>query len=49
MLDYSPKRSWRDYPDEDGRLRPGIGGKRRLYLRSRVRSGWDVDSVAVTA
>ena len=26
MLGYDPKRSWRDYLDEDGRLRPGVRG-----------------------
>ena len=25
MLGYSPKRSWRDYLDEDGKLKPGAG------------------------
>jgi len=25
MLGYAPKRSWRDYLDEEGRLKPGIG------------------------
>jgi nucleoside-diphosphate-sugar epimerase len=26
MLGYDPKRSWRDYLNEDGRLRPGVKG-----------------------
>jgi UDP-glucose 4-epimerase len=26
MLGYDPKRSWRDYLDEDGRLKPGVRG-----------------------
>lgn len=26
MLGYSPKRSWRDYLDENGRLKPGVKG-----------------------
>jgi hypothetical protein len=26
MLGYDPKRSWRDYLDEEGRLKPGIKG-----------------------
>jgi nucleoside-diphosphate-sugar epimerase len=26
MLGYSPKRSWRDYLDEEGRLKPGVKG-----------------------
>ena len=26
MLGYSPKRSWRDYLDDEGRLRPGVTG-----------------------
>src|SRR5918911_3271488 len=26
MLGYDPKRSWRDYLDDDGRLRPGVEG-----------------------
>jgi nucleoside-diphosphate-sugar epimerase len=26
MLGYSPKRSWRDYLDEEGRLKPGVSG-----------------------
>lgn len=25
MLGYNPKRSWRDYLDDQGRLKPGIG------------------------
>ncbi|TCJ15576.1 NAD(P)-dependent oxidoreductase [Rubrobacter taiwanensis] len=27
MLGYSPRRSWRDYLDENGRLRPGAGAR----------------------
>ena len=30
MLGYSPTRSWRDYLDEEGRLRPGVTG---LFVR----------------
>jgi hypothetical protein len=26
MLGYDPKRSWRDYLDDDGRLKPGVKG-----------------------
>jgi UDP-glucose 4-epimerase len=26
LLGYDPKRSWRDYLDEDGRLKPGVAG-----------------------
>jgi nucleoside-diphosphate-sugar epimerase len=26
MLGYAPKRSWSDYLDEDGKLKPGVGG-----------------------
>ncbi|QYJ17155.1 hypothetical protein Rxycam_02994 [Rubrobacter xylanophilus DSM 9941] len=26
LLGYAPKRSWRDYLDAEGRLRPGVGG-----------------------
>ena len=25
MLGYAPKRSWRDYLDDQGRLKPGLG------------------------
>ena len=25
-LSYAPKRSWRDYLDANGRLKPGVGG-----------------------
>ena len=26
LLGYDPKRSWRDYLDEQGRLKPGVRG-----------------------
>ena len=26
MLGYDPKRSWRDYLDDEGRLKPGVKG-----------------------
>ena len=30
MLGYEPKRSWRDYLDGEGRLKPGVKG---LFMR----------------
>jgi hypothetical protein len=26
MLGYSPKRTWSDYLDEEGKLKPGVSG-----------------------